>query len=94
VDFGLAEARVAAAKTGGKRVSTITLGALLETWHEEIVQTTYRRPREVSQYFDRIEPALRTTKLRNISTGSPFARCSSDTRTNAARSQPIGSYRF
>ena len=65
-DMTLAEARVEAAKVGGKRVSTITLSALLETWHAEIVSKTYRRPRAVAQYFDRLEPSLRATKLRDL----------------------------
>jgi integrase len=62
----LAEARSKAGAYTGKHVSKLTLGALLETWYADQVKDTYRRPREVAAYFDRLEPALKATKLRNL----------------------------
>jgi integrase len=65
-DTGLAEARSKAGSYTGKNVSNLTLGALLETWYADQVKGTYRRPKEVAAYFDRLEPALKATKLRNL----------------------------
>jgi Arm DNA-binding domain len=45
--LGLAQARQKAGALAGKNVSTLTLGALLDTWHTDVVHKTYRRPREV-----------------------------------------------
>jgi integrase len=64
--LGLAQARLKAGALAGKEVSTLTLGALLDAWHTDIVRTTYRRPREVRGYIDRLDPALKATKLRNL----------------------------
>jgi len=47
-------------------VSTLTLGALLDAWHTDIVQKTYRRPREVRGYIERLDPAAEGTKVRNL----------------------------
>src|SRR5258708_3596723 len=43
--LGLAQARLKAGALAGKDVSTLTLGALLDTWHSAVVRKTYRRPR-------------------------------------------------
>jgi integrase len=64
--LGLAQARLKAGALTGKDVSTLTLGALLDAWHVDIVGRTYRRPREVRGYIDRLDPALKATKLRNL----------------------------
>jgi hypothetical protein len=64
--LGLAEARQKAGALAGKDVSTLTLGALLDTWHADIVRKTYRRPREVQGYIERLDPPLKATKLRNL----------------------------
>ncbi len=64
--LGLAQARLKAGALAGKDVSTLTLGALLDTWHTDIVRKTYRRPREVRGYIERLDPALKVTKLRNL----------------------------
>jgi integrase len=64
--LGLAQARLKAGALAGKDVSTLTLGALLDAWHADIVRATYRRPREVRGYIDRLDPALKATKLRNL----------------------------
>jgi integrase len=64
--LSLAEARVKAGSVSGKAVSTATVGEMLETWHAEVVTKTYRRPAEVSAYFDRLDPGLKSTKLRNL----------------------------
>jgi integrase len=63
---GLAQARLKAGALAGKDVSTLTLGALLDAWHTDIVRKTYRRPREVRGYIDRLDPALKAIKLRNL----------------------------
>jgi hypothetical protein len=64
--LGLAQARLKAGALAGKDVSTLTLGALLDAWHADVVRKTYRRPREVQGYIDRLDPALKVTKLRNL----------------------------
>ena len=64
--LGLAQARLKAGALAGKDVSTLTLGALLDAWHTDIVRKTYRRPREVRGYIDRLDPTLKATKLRNL----------------------------
>jgi len=64
--LGLAQARLKAGAFAGKDISTLTLGALLDAWHMDIVRRTYRRPREVRGYIDRLDPALKATKLRNL----------------------------
>jgi integrase len=64
--LGLAQARQKAGALAGKDVSTLTLGALLDTWHADIVRKTYRRPREVRGYIERLDSALKVTKLRNL----------------------------
>lgn len=64
--LSLAEARRKAADLSGRNVSNTTLGALLDIWHADVVAPTYKRPREVEAYFDRLEPALRSTKLRDL----------------------------
>ena len=64
--LGLAQARLKAGALAGKDVSTLTLGALLDTWHTDVVRKTYRRPREVRGYIERLDPALKVTKLRNL----------------------------
>ena len=64
--LGLAQARQKAGALAGKNVSTLTLGALLDTWHADIVRKVYRRPREVQGYIERLDPALKATKLRNL----------------------------
>jgi len=64
--LGIAQARAKAGALAGKDVSTVTLGALLDAWHTDIVRTTYRRPREVRGYIDRLDPALKATKLPNL----------------------------
>jgi integrase len=64
--LGLAQARLKAGALAGKDVSTLTLGALLDTWYADVVRKTYRRPREVRGYIERLDPALKVTKLRNL----------------------------
>jgi len=64
--LGLAQARLKAGALAGKDISPLTLGALLDAWHVDIVGRTYRRPREVRGYIDRLDPALKATKLRNL----------------------------
>lgn len=64
--LSLADARVKAAAVSGKTVSTATLGALLEVWHSDIVAKTYRRAADVAAYFDRLDPGLKATKLRDL----------------------------
>lgn len=64
--LGLAQARQKAGALAGKDISTLTLGALLYTWHGDVVRKTYRRPREVQGYIERLDPALKVTKLRNL----------------------------
>lgn len=64
--MGLAEARTKAASYSGKHVSTATLGELLETWYADMVAKQYRRPREVAAYFERLDPGLKSTKLRDL----------------------------
>src|SRR2546425_9190764 len=64
--LGLAQARLKAGALAGKDVSTLTLGALLDTWHTDVVRKTYRRPRDVRGYIERLDPALKVTKLRNL----------------------------
>ena len=64
--LGLAQARLKAGALAGKDVSRLTMGALLDTWHTEVVRKTYRRPREVQGYIERLDPALKVTKLRNL----------------------------
>jgi hypothetical protein len=64
--LGLAQARLKAGALAGKDVSTLTLGALLDAWHTDIVRKTYRRPREVRGYIERLDSALKVTKLRNL----------------------------
>ena len=64
--LSLAQARLKAGALAGKDVSTLTLGALLDAWHTDIVRKTYRRPREVRGYIERLDPALKATKLRNL----------------------------
>jgi integrase len=64
--LGLAQARLKAGALAGKDVSTLTLGALLDTWHTDVVRKTYRRPHEVRGYIERLDPALKVTKLRNL----------------------------
>src|ERR1700736_3415407 len=64
--LGLAQARIKAGALAGKDVSTLTLGALLDAWHTDIVRKTYRRPRDVQGYIERLDPALKVTKLRNL----------------------------
>jgi integrase len=59
---GAAEGR----RFAGKDVSTLTLGALLDTWHADVVRKTYRGTREVRGYIERLDPALKVTKLRNL----------------------------
>ncbi len=64
--LGLAQARQKAGALAGRDVSTLTLGALLDAWYSEVVRTIYRRPREVQGYIERLDPALKVTKLRNL----------------------------
>jgi integrase len=64
--LGLAQARTKAGALAGKDVTTLTLGALLDAWYTDVVRKTYRRPREVQGYIERLNPALKTTKLRNL----------------------------
>jgi len=64
--LGLAQARQKAGALAGKDVSTLTLGTLLDAWHTDIVRKTYRRPREVRGYIERLDSALKVTKLRNL----------------------------
>lgn len=65
-DTGLAEARIKAAAYSGKAVHNGTLGELLKGWHADMVAKRYRRPREVSAYFDRLELEFKNTKLRDL----------------------------
>jgi len=64
--LGLAQARQKAGALAGKDVSTLTLGALLDAWYTDVVRRTYRRPREVRGYIERLDSALKVTKLRNL----------------------------
>jgi len=64
--LGLAQARQKVGALAGKDVSALTLGALLDAWHTDIVRRTYRRPRDVRGYIDRLDPSLKATKLRNL----------------------------
>lgn len=65
-DTGLAEARIKAAKYSGKAVHNGTLGELLTDWHADMIAKRYRRPKEVSAYFERLEPEFKNTKLREL----------------------------
>jgi integrase len=65
-DLPLAEARKKVAAYSGKSVSNTTLGTLLSDWYTDVVVKTYRRPREVDAYFDRIDAGLKVTKLRDL----------------------------
>jgi integrase len=62
----LAVAREKVAALVGRNVSNVTLGELLEVWYRDQVEKQYRRPHEVEGYIDRIEPALKVVKLRNL----------------------------
>jgi integrase len=62
----LAQARIAASKETGKVTADLTLQALLDEWYADMVAKRYRRPKEVAAYFDRMEPALLATKLRDL----------------------------
>ncbi len=64
--MSLAQARVKAGSFTGKVVHDLTLNDLLEEWYADMVLRKYRRPREVAAYFDRIEPGLKATKLRDL----------------------------
>lgn len=64
--LSLADARIKAGALAGKTASTATLGELLEAWHADVVAKTYRRPTEVSAYFDRLDAGLKVTKLRSL----------------------------
>jgi integrase len=61
-----AEARKKVAAYTGKSISNTTLSALLDEWYADVVTSTYRRPREVIAYFDRLDAGLKATKLRDI----------------------------
>jgi integrase len=61
-----ADARKKVAQFTGKNVSNTTLSELLDEWYADIVVSTYRRPREVIAYFDRLDAGLKATKLRDI----------------------------
>ena len=65
-DMGLKEARVAATKTRGTAVPDIKLGELLEKWYAEVIEPTYKRPRQVEQYIGRVSDELYMTKLRDL----------------------------
>ncbi len=62
----LRQARLKAAEYGGQPRAVITLIELLENWHADMVADTYRRPEEVSAYFERLNPSLKATKLRDL----------------------------
>jgi integrase len=64
--MSLAEARTKAGAYSGKHVTSATLGELLQIWHADMVEGKYRRPREVAAYFDRLDPGLKATKLRDL----------------------------
>jgi integrase len=65
-ETGLAEARIKAAGYSGKTVFDGTLGHLLDEWYADVVAKTYRRPKHVIGYFERLEPELKNTKLRDL----------------------------
>lgn len=62
----LAEARRKAATYAGRNVTNTTLGELLDVWFTDVVASTYKRPREVQGYIDRLDAALKATKLRDL----------------------------
>jgi integrase len=65
--LSLADARLAAQRLDVHvKVATITLRELLEEWHADRVAPRYRRPHDVGQYFERIEPTLLATRLRDL----------------------------
>lgn len=64
--LSLAQARLKAGTYTGKVVQHLTLRELLEEWHVDMVAKRYRRPAEVSAYFDRLDTGLMATKLRDI----------------------------
>jgi integrase len=65
-EMSLGAARIEAAKNLGKNLRDRTLGEVLEEWFADVVAKRYRRPHHVEGYFDRMEPALKATKLRNL----------------------------
>jgi integrase len=64
--LSLAKARIKAAGHSGKDVHRGTLSELLDEWHADMVAKQYRRPDDVSAYFDRLDPELKATKLRDL----------------------------
>jgi integrase len=64
--LSLAQARIKAGGYNGKVVNKLTLGELLEEWHADVVARSYRRPDAVAAYFERLEPGLKTKKLRDL----------------------------
>jgi integrase len=62
----LRQARLKAAEHGARHRPSLTFGELLDQWYADIVSKTYRRPQEVAAYFERLEPGLKATKLRDL----------------------------
>jgi hypothetical protein len=79
--LGLAQARQKAGALAGKDVSTLTLGALLDTWHADIVRKTYRRPREVRGYIERLDRRLRSQSFATWSASRCGTRCAATPRS-------------
>lgn len=62
----IAEAREKAAALDGHAPGRLTFGELLDEWYADQIEPRYRRPRQVRQYLDRVAPALRAQKLRDV----------------------------
>jgi integrase len=63
----LAAARIKAAEyTGSGATQDLTLRALLEEWGATMVDGKHRRAHNTLGYFDRIEPVLLATRLRDL----------------------------
>ena len=63
----LRDARLAAARLKpGHTVSNVTLGELLDEYFEDHIRQTYRRPRQVRLYIDRVPDELKALKLREV----------------------------
>jgi integrase len=64
--LSLAQARIKAGAYSGKTTRFPTLNEVLEEWHADVVAKTYRRPEDVSGYFDRLDPTLKSTRIDNL----------------------------
>ncbi len=62
----LSEAREKTRALDGHAPGRMTFGELLDEWYADQIEPRYRRPRQVRQYVDRVAPALRAKKLREI----------------------------